>query len=255
MGEAIALGVPLYNAGQAEACAAVYRIALRSMVLLDGEGVDRAAVRASLERATSQAPSQAAWTLRYALDDAYALSLGEGTVPQEEFRIDFDGGGDGWYSVNDNVMGGVSDGGYRPSGQGTGVFSGRLSLRNNGGFASVRTRVGAGALAGFEGVEMRLRGDGRRYRLLAGAAGARGTWQGEFETSGEWQTVRIPFAAMPLSVRGWRPASYPAASGGRIDNLGFIIADKDERPFRLEVDWIRGYGGRGANAPDRDGES
>jgi len=247
--EAVALGVPLYNAGQAEACAAVYRVALRSMLLLEGKSIDPARVRAALERAGTQEPRQAAWTLRYALDDVYALSLGGEAMRQEDFLIDFSTVEGEWYSVNDNVMGGVSAGGYRRTEAETGVFSGRLSLRNNGGFASVRTRVESGALDGYEGLEIRLRGDGRRYRLLAGGAGSQGTWQSEFATTGEWQTVRVPFASMPLSIRGWQPASYPPAAGRRIDSLGFIIGDKDERPFRLEVDWIRGYGGERAAAP------
>ena len=253
--EAVARGVPLYNAGQAEACAAVYRVALRSMLLLEGKGIEPAAVRTALERAGTQGPRQAAWTLRYALDDVYALSLGGEAVRQEDFQIDFSAVEAEWYSVNDNVMGGVSTGGYRTTGAGTGVFSGRLSMRNNGGFASVRTRVESGALEGYDGLEMRLRGDGRRYRLLAGGAGSQGTWQSEFETTGDWQTVRVPFASMSLSIRGWRPSSYPPAAGRRIDNLGFIIGDKDESPFRLEVDWIRGYGGKGAAAPATAGES
>ena len=43
-----------------------------------------------------------------------------------------------WTSVNDVVMGGVSDSLMQVSEDGTGVFAGHLSLENNGGFASVR---------------------------------------------------------------------------------------------------------------------
>ena len=44
-----------------------------------------------------------------------------------------------WNSVNDGVMGGVSKGGVSRTEQGTMLFSGELSLANNGGFASIRT--------------------------------------------------------------------------------------------------------------------
>ena len=45
-----------------------------------------------------------------------------------------------WQAVNDGVMGGVSDGRFRMNPDRTMEFFGRLSLENNGGFASVRTK-------------------------------------------------------------------------------------------------------------------
>lgn len=45
-----------------------------------------------------------------------------------------------WQAVNDGVMGGVSDGRFKITADGTLEFFGTLSLENNGGFASVRTR-------------------------------------------------------------------------------------------------------------------
>ena len=44
----------------------------------------------------------------------------------------------GWQIVNDEVMGGVSAGEFRLA-KGVAVFSGHISLENNGGFASVRS--------------------------------------------------------------------------------------------------------------------
>lgn len=122
-----------------------------------------------------------------------------------------------------------------------GVFAGRLSMRNNGGFSSVRTRVPTAELSGYDGIEMRVRGDGRRYAMLASADNAQGSWQYAFTAPEEWETVRVPFDQMALSIRGWRPNSYPPINGRRVETLGFIISDKDERPFRMEIDWMRGY--------------
>jgi uncharacterized surface protein with fasciclin (FAS1) repeats len=72
---AIATGVPLFNAGNTDATAAIYEIAARSLVTLaDDEALNDAArmrLQQGLERAAHQAQSrQRAWTLRYALDDA-----------------------------------------------------------------------------------------------------------------------------------------------------------------------------------------
>jgi len=44
-----------------------------------------------------------------------------------------------WQSINDGVMGGVSEGNFKITEHKTLEFFGRLSLENNGGFASVRT--------------------------------------------------------------------------------------------------------------------
>jgi hypothetical protein len=46
-----------------------------------------------------------------------------------------------WQTVNDGVMGGVSVGKFQITDKKTLEFSGTLSLENNGGFASVRTKA------------------------------------------------------------------------------------------------------------------
>lgn len=69
---AIAMGVPLYNAGQPERCADIYQTAIVSVLLLGGEGVSLER-RKVLETAVSQAQaansaSDRAWILRLAMD-------------------------------------------------------------------------------------------------------------------------------------------------------------------------------------------
>lgn len=46
-----------------------------------------------------------------------------------------------WQTVNDGVMGGVSDDKFKITDTKTMEFFGTLSLANNGGFASVRTKA------------------------------------------------------------------------------------------------------------------
>jgi NADH dehydrogenase [ubiquinone] 1 alpha subcomplex assembly factor 1 len=240
--EAIALGVPLYNSGRHDACAAVYRITLRSLLLFSPASFDSQTIGNALRISSGQDPEQRAWTLRYALDAVYSTAERKPPVNDRRFLIDFsDANSTPWYVVNDNVMGGVSQGNYAMTGAGTGEFAGQLSLRNNGGFSSIRARIENASLAGYDGLEMRLRGDGRIYSLLAAPANARGSWQKEFEAPLQWETIRVPFNRMELSVRGWRPASYPQITGDIIQTLGFLIGDKNQQPFRLEIDWIQGY--------------
>jgi len=240
--EAIALGVPLFNDRQPDACAAIYRITLRSLQLLTPSSVDRQIIERALRTAAVQDPERAAWTLRYALDAVYVGTERAASMTDETgFRIDFADASSAWYSVNDNVMGGVSRGGLAVSYEGVGRFTGQLSMRNNGGFSSVRTQVANASLAGYDGVEMRVRGDGRQYTLLAAPSNARGSWQGNFRATQDWQTIRVPFEEMELSVRGWRPSNSPTLTGRDIGMIGLLVADKQTRPFRLEIDWIQGF--------------
>ena len=240
--EAIALGVPLFNDRQPDACAAIYRITLRSLQLLTPSSVDRQIIERALRTAAVQDPERAAWTLRYALDAVYVGTERAASMTDETgFRIDFADASSAWYSVNDNVMGGVSRGGLAVSYEGMGRFTGQLSMRNNGGFSSVRTQVANASLAGYDGVEMRVRGDGRQYTLLAAPSNARGSWQGNFRATQDWQTIRVPFEEMELSVRGWRPSNSPTLTGRDIGMIGLLVADKQTRPFRLEIDWIQGF--------------
>jgi len=46
-----------------------------------------------------------------------------------------------WRTVDDTVMGGVSDGNFKLNEEGHGLYSGSVSLDNNGGFSSLRYRM------------------------------------------------------------------------------------------------------------------
>jgi NADH dehydrogenase [ubiquinone] 1 alpha subcomplex assembly factor 1 len=70
-----------------------------------------------------------------------------------------------WKIVNDDVMGGVSKSRFQVLKAGGAVFSGVVSLENNGGFASVRSSPVQGNLSGTDAFLVRVRGDGRRYKF------------------------------------------------------------------------------------------
>jgi monofunctional biosynthetic peptidoglycan transglycosylase len=147
--------------------------------------------------------------------------------------VDFsDPGGASWTIVNDGVMGGRSSSDLELTDDGTAVFSGSVSLANNGGFASVRARFRSLDLSALEGVVLRVRGDGRRYDL-------RFRMDGGF--AGEWTEIRLPFVGFQPSFRGWVPPGSGPLDPSRIRQMGILIGDKKEGPFRLEIEWIRGY--------------
>jgi hypothetical protein len=102
-----------------------------------------------------------------------------------------------WGTVDDVVMGGVSQSQFNLT-DNRGIFTGYVSTDNNGGFASVRTRNFDFPLdlSGYQGIELRLQGDGQRYKFIARCEGQ---WDGlsycySFDTMNNIPlTIRIPF--------------------------------------------------------------
>lgn len=149
-------------------------------------------------------------------------------------------------ALDDRVMGGRSMSRLRNIPQAGAVFEGVVSLEHGGGFASVRAGVEETNLSAYLGVVIRLRGDGRRYRLtLRNDRRISGVnHMHEFPTRpGEWEEIALPFEGFVPSLRGTRPAPATPLDPRRIRQVGFMIADARSGPFRLEVAWIRGWDG------------
>ena len=149
----------------------------------------------------------------------------------------------GWYVLNDNVMGGRSEGAFEQQ-QGALWFSGRTNT-NGGGFSSIRTGSMQLDLSSFSGIRVRVNGDGRRYtwRLATTA-----TWRGrpvsywaEFPTrNGEWTDVDIPFASFVPKFRGSR-LDGPPLDTATITGMGLMIYDGQDGPFELRLDSVHAY--------------
>lgn len=149
---------------------------------------------------------------------------------------DFARGDDPWPSINDGVMGGVSDGEMVVAG-GIATFRGEVSFDNNGGFASVRSRPRLHDLSGYEGVVVRVRGDGRRYglRLRTDAAFEGVSYQALIEPpAGEWADIAVPFGDFQPVFRGRALPDHPPLDPARITTFGFMIS-RQEGPFRLDI--------------------
>jgi len=147
-----------------------------------------------------------------------------------------------WVSVNDDVMGGVSQGGFRISDENTLVFSGKLSLENRGGFASIRSRPAELSLSGYDTIAVRLKGDGRTYYLnlrTSPSQRSAASYRAAMKTTATtWQEVRVPLRDFEYTAFGRRIGARPPEAGG-IRSVGFTLADKKAGPFRLEVAWIK----------------
>ncbi len=176
-----------------------------------------------------------------------ALLAGRGpAIAQEAFMIDFAAAdAPAWLPVNDGVMGGLSRSALTVTEGGMGLFAGELSLANNGGFASVRAAVADHDLGAAHGLLLKVRGDGRPYRLrLRTDAGFDGVaYQVEFATeAGRWLEVACPFADFRPVFRGRAVPGAPPLDPAAVRQVGLMIADKQAGPFALEIAWIRAAG-------------
>jgi monofunctional biosynthetic peptidoglycan transglycosylase len=153
----------------------------------------------------------------------------------------------GWQIVNDDVMGGVSTSRFQVSTNGA-VFSGVVSLENNGGFASVRSAPVRADLPGCDAFLIRVCGDGRRYKFRARSDRSfdSAIYQIVFTTKkGEWEEHRLPMKDMVPTFRGRALSDLPPLDPAKVASVGFLISDKQDGPFRLELAWIKASGPAG----------
>ena len=157
-----------------------------------------------------------------------------------------------WRIVNDGVMGGRSSSQAKlartksteQSGESAGVmqFSGRLSLANNGGFASVRSQPQASlGLQTGKSIRIRVLGDGRTYtfNLYTPSRRTAFSYQLKFPTrAGQWVEVKLPIDKFVAHSFG-RPIPSMKLDPKQVSALGILLGDKKEGAFELFVDWIK----------------
>ncbi|WP_430810341.1 MULTISPECIES: CIA30 family protein [unclassified Carboxylicivirga] len=143
-----------------------------------------------------------------------------------------------WQIINDGVMGGLSESKMLINKDENAVFSGSVSLENNGGFASVRYRFSLIVMNDYRCIVLRIKGDGKGYQLrVKENSYDRHAYISYFQSSGEWQVIEIPLEDMYPTFRG-RRLDMPNYPGVRMEELAFLIANYRQESFRLEIDYI-----------------
>ncbi len=144
----------------------------------------------------------------------------------------------GWEVENDVVMGGKSSSKLTRNEAGHAVFTGDVSLKNNGGFASIQYHFAPRAINGYDMACIRLKGDGKEYQFRIKAnLRDRASYIYTFKTSGEWQTIEIPLNRMEPSFRGNKLAQ-PNFDADKIEEIRFLVGNGKAENFRLEIDKI-----------------
>ena len=144
-----------------------------------------------------------------------------------------------WQIVDDVVMGGRSSGDFRISKEGHGVFFGSVSTANNGGFSSLRSSIKTEGLSEKKAFVLKVKGDGKSYQFrVKTSLSERHSYIQSFTTNGKWQEIEIPFDKMYASFRG-RNLDMPNYDGAAIEEVRFLIGNKTNESFELEMDWLK----------------
>lgn len=140
-----------------------------------------------------------------------------------------------WSIVDDVVMGGRSDGNITLDANGNGVFSGKVSTENNGGFSSVRYVFEAIDPSPYNNVILHIKGDGKQYQFrIKSDAGDPQAYIHNIATTGEWQEIEIPLADMYPTYRG-RKLDMPNYPNETMEEVRFLIGNKANEQFELKI--------------------
>ena len=175
-----------------------------------------------------------------------AAEVSQNTIQNEKVLFNFQKSDEvnNWRIVNDGVMGGLSQSEIVLSDSSTAVFQGTISLENNGGFSSTRTNPRFYNLAGYDGIILRLKGDGKKYqfRLRMDDRFDGISYRYLFKTDiNKWIIIRVLFNECVPVFRGRLLDDVEPISPERIQQVGFLISDKQAGLFKLEIDWIKAY--------------
>ena len=143
-----------------------------------------------------------------------------------------------WKIVDDRVMGGVSQGKFSLNEDGLGLYQGKVSLDNNGGFSSLRLRLEEIDVSKYNAVVLRVKGDKKKYQFRI-KANSRDyySYTSNFKTSGEWEEIVIPLNKFIPQFRG-RQLNMPNFDKAYIEEIAFLIGNKVEESFQIEIENI-----------------
>ncbi len=147
----------------------------------------------------------------------------------------------GWTVEDDVVMGGRSKGELFVNEAGNAIFTGKISLENKGGFSSAKYSFDPIPVSAYRTLVLGLKGDGKRYQLrIESTPNESHAYAFDFETSGDWQTIEIPFNQFYAIHHGDRLdlPNYPANTMALIQ---LLFANGQEESFHLEIDriWLK----------------
>ncbi len=142
-----------------------------------------------------------------------------------------------WYTIDDGVMGGKSNGNIFLTEEGYGCFTGKISKENNGGFSSVHYQERFTFTENSK-IILKVKGDGKTYQLrVKNKADDRHGYIFNFETTADWQLVTVAAFVMQPYYRG-KQLPLPNFNANEIEEFAFFILSDTAEPFQLLIDSI-----------------
>lgn len=156
---------------------------------------------------------------------------------KKAYMIDFSKQENGrWRITNDGVMGGLSNGEMTIA-QDHGIFSGSISLDNNGGFSSVFRAVD-NLPQSYKKLVINTEGDGQAYqlRLIIYVNGYRLAYKHDFKTVANKRENHIfELADFKATFRGRAIPNAPLLNSEDIKEVGFLMTKKVPGQFALSI--------------------
>jgi len=160
-----------------------------------------------------------------------------------KYKIDFGktSGVQDWMIVNDGVMGGLSRSTVVFTNNSV-LFKGIISLKNNGGFAMIRSPKGEFNLSQYSSIRIKFRSRGGKFsiRLATSELYYKPNYKHMFRSvSEDWEIIELSLSDFNEYTLGRLTASdISKEKMDKIIRIGIILNDKKEGPFEIEVDYI-----------------
>lgn len=148
-----------------------------------------------------------------------------------------------WRIVNDGVMGGLSSSKAFVEDNKI-IFGGNVSLENNGGFASLRSPVKDYNFEKYNGIEIMIKGDGKRYSISMKETSY---FTGYFFTTSfetkkdKWMVIKISFDNFKLYYYGKETNPNKKIPLSNIKEVSLMIGNKQEGSFKAEIEYLGLY--------------
>lgn len=147
-----------------------------------------------------------------------------------------------WVVLSDNVMGGRSESQIEYSSN-TVILTGNVSLRNRGGFVSIRSDFKNQDLSSYKTVKITFRASGQKYAFTLENSGRwyEPAYKHEFSAkeTNKWETVSLDLGNFSEEVIG-QPTGKKVSKSilENILRIGIATTEKKEGPFQIEIESI-----------------
>ncbi len=142
-----------------------------------------------------------------------------------------------WRIVNDDVMGGRSSSMLSLINK-KGVFKGKVSLENNGGFAMTQLDSKINNIKNYKKIVLKIKGDGKTYQFrIKEKRFNMYSYTQNFKTSGKEEEIVLYLKDFKPQFRG-RKLDMPNFGKDIIEQVAILIGDGKNEEFEIQINTI-----------------